>query len=100
MDLRFAALLPLALATAACSQPPFIDRPLTGTMRLAKEIPNTVFVCYNASSTTPAEVTALAREECGRTGRVAEFVTQTYYQCRLLVPTRAEFRCVVPPPGP
>ncbi|MBF0563363.1 MAG: hypothetical protein HQL37_15435 [Alphaproteobacteria bacterium] len=99
MNFRLAILFMVALTTAACSQPPFIDHPSTnGSMMPAKEIPGQIFVCYNPSSSTLADATALAQEACALTEQTAVFVDQTRYQCRLLVPMRAEFRCDPPRP--
>ncbi|MFN3075607.1 MAG: hypothetical protein ABT940_01770 [Alphaproteobacteria bacterium] len=82
------------LIVTSCAPAPFIDHENTGSMRLSRDLPDHVMVCYNSSSSSPAEVITLAQEECGRAGKKAKFLRQTYFQCRLLTPTRAEFTCV------
>lgn len=94
--------LALALALSSCALDPFVDEQMTGTVRIAKiaaNRQNLLEVCYNASYTTPQAVVALAREECNRRKQGSDVVLlgQTYWQCRLLIPTRAYFRCLPPP---
>ncbi|MDE2230400.1 MAG: hypothetical protein KGL11_15365 [Alphaproteobacteria bacterium] len=54
-----------------------------------------VSVCYSRLAATPAQVTAVAAEECGK-GEAPELVDQgvDLMACPVLIPTRATFRCI------
>lgn len=84
-----------ALLLAACAAP-FVDRRReAGTVEpIGESTPDRVAICYNAATTTPAEIMAIAREACAETGRTPRLVAQTLWQCRLLQPTRVYFECV------
>ncbi|MEO5373005.1 MAG: hypothetical protein H7840_01870 [Alphaproteobacteria bacterium] len=109
VPLRIIAVLAASWAVGGCSLRPFVDEPVTGTEKVLKpkqREEDRVYVCYNAAYATPEEVTDLARQECARTGKEARLLGQTYWQCRLFIPTRAHFECVSsaqapePEPGP
>lgn len=89
----------LALPVSGCGGlEPFVDEFRTGTERMVdvkQMTTDLIDVCYNAGYTTPARIWELAREECALRGnRTPRYIGQFQYQCRLLIPTRARFRCV------
>ena len=52
-----------------------------------------VKVCYAKSKATPAQIVALAREECGRFGLAAKLSKQRPFYCPLRTPIAAVFVC-------
>lgn len=98
---RLAVLGVVLVAVAACSgAPPYVDRPYEINRELA-DFPEgppvtagtQVTVCYKKSSATPAEIRALAYEECARGNLNATFKEQTLNVCPLMTPNAAIFTC-------
>ncbi|MBO6520532.1 MAG: hypothetical protein JJ900_08700 [Rhodospirillales bacterium] len=89
------------LGVAACSgAPAYVDKPYEINRENADfpEGPpivhgSQVTICYKKSGTTPAQIRALAEEECARGNLNATFTEQTYSLCPLLTPTAAVFSC-------
>ena len=52
-----------------------------------------IYICYAKSNATPAQVRAVADEECGRFGFRAVFIGQNYELCPLATPSAAGFTC-------
>lgn len=99
---RIIPIVAVVLMVGGCSLQPFVDEPLTGTDKLVQakhRQEGNIYVCYNSSYTTPKEVAEVAREECARTGKVPRLLGQTFWQCRLFIPTRAHYVCVPPEPS-
>lgn len=80
---------------SACSLSPFVDvRREAGTTDLVgRSTRETVAVCYNALTTTPAAVRAVAEQECAKQKKHAVFIRQTEASCRLLLPAHAYYAC-------
>ena len=55
-----------------------------------------VEICYNKKSTTPKIVTQMAKDECGRFGKVAYFVSNGDLTCSIGSPAKAIYRCLCP----
>lgn len=99
--LRRSAVSALALAalmlTSACSGA-FVDRRReagAGALTyVGQSEPDAPSICYNSWTATPRQVVALARDVCAARGEDAAPVRQTVFDCRLLYPTRADFKCV------
>jgi len=53
-----------------------------------------VNVCYSKGATSPRQINELARDECRRFGKTAQFREQSYQVCPLLTPIAAIFDCV------
>jgi len=95
------ALASLSLLSACASDDgAFVDRrrdatypTLTYVGRSTLDAPS---ICYNSWLTTPERVLGLARAVCAESGRVAVLTEQTFFDCRILYPSRADFRCVDP----
>lgn len=102
--MRVSAIPVLALAAlvAACGQgslPPFdtVPRPPPAG---AHEDFSRIGVCYNRETTTPRQVVAVARRNCGP-GTTPWLIEQdTHGICPLLTPTRATFACLKPGMAP
>ncbi len=101
MDIKLPLLGLVLLGVAACSDaPPYVDRPYEINRELATfpEGPpvtagTVVTVCYKKSGATPAEIRALAYEECARGNLNATFKEQTLSACPLMTPNAAIFIC-------
>jgi len=98
---RIAGSLALAslLALAACSSDgAFVDRRRDAghpsLTYVGKSKPDAPSICYNRWQTTPEQVVALANEVCAERGQVAVLKNQAVFDCRVLFPARANFRCV------
>lgn len=89
----------VALALAGCGTKPFVDgrREAGQIAPVGASTPDRVAICYSSHSSTPAEILALANTECAKTARTAQFDGQQDFQCALLAPTRAFFKCVAKP---
>ncbi len=92
-----AALLP---AAAGCDWPdPYVlsidefNRSSPNFGRQPEDL-ETVSICYNGQRTTAEEAMDMARAECGKYGKVAQFVDQSLFKCSLLAPTRVNYRCL------
>ena len=55
-----------------------------------------VEICYNKKSTTPKIVTQMAKDECGRFGKVAHFVSNGDLTCSIGSPAKAIYWCLCP----
>ena len=95
----------LALSVAGCADiPPYVhnkeefNRSSAGFGKAPKDI-GEVTICYNKGDTTPREIVALAKAECGKFNKVARFVTQRRLTCPVLTPISAEFICEAPEPS-
>lgn len=94
----------IAVTVVGCSAPdPYVWRPYT-IDRDHEFFPNgpvldnesVVEVCYSNRSATPALLTQIAKDECGRFGLSARFVGQDYGLCPLVTPIAAQFECQGP----
>lgn len=90
------AALALCLFLGGCGVKPFVDgrREAGQTTMVGVSNPDRVAICYSSQSSSPAEVRALAQAECAKTDRVATFDGQDSFECALLAPARAYFKCV------
>jgi hypothetical protein len=83
----------LCLALGACSQlAPTEAAPAAGPNGIPDA--NEVGVCYSSSASTPAQVAALATDQCP-TGTKAKWMSQGWDldACPVLMPVRATFEC-------
>ena len=55
-----------------------------------------VEICYNKWSTTPKILTQMAKDECGRFGKVARFISSRDLACSIGSPAQAIFWCLCP----
>ena len=55
-----------------------------------------VEICYNKRSTTPNIVTQMAKDECGRFGKAAHFVSHGDLTCSISSPAKAVYICLCP----
>lgn len=98
--LRWILAAGLAFAATGCGQTqPYIYKAdeFNRESKTFAERPQTISVlelCYSSLFSTPEEVRAMAREECGKYGKVAEFRYQEHGVCPLLTPTHAIFACL------
>jgi hypothetical protein len=53
-----------------------------------------VTVCYSKRATTPRQIATIARNECAKFGKTAQFNGQSYSKCPLLTPIAANYECV------
>jgi hypothetical protein len=53
-----------------------------------------VTICYNGAGTTDKQVAEMAQQECGRFGKVARPIEETFGECPLLTPVQARFACL------
>lgn len=99
--MKFPILILTLLSVAACSGgAPYVDRPYAINREVATfpDGPEIVAgsklaVCYAKSNATPAQIRALAYEECAKGGLGATFVEQYYDTCPILTPIAASFVC-------
>ena len=91
----------IAITVAGCSAPePYVWRPYT-IDREHEYFPSgpvlenlsVVDICYSNRHATPALLTQMANDECGRFGLSARFVGQDYGLCPLVTPIAAQFEC-------
>ncbi len=101
--LKFISLLFLVFFIGGCSLfKPFVDRRREAgaktpeTLYVGESTPENPAICYNKWFASYAEVKKLADEECVKngTGTRAEPVRQTYFTCRVFLPTHLYFKCV------
>ncbi len=88
----------LALATA-CARPAYVHHGgefNRSSSDFGKDVIDIeqVTVCYSSRGSTPAQVRALATEECAKVGKTAQFVEQNYANCPLQTPVSAIFSCL------
>jgi len=97
----FAVVLAMVTGLGACSTPPFVHQPdefnraAAGFGADVTDI-SEVTICYSAYSSTPGQVSSLARDECAKFGKTAVFINQTNDTCPLLAPVSANYSCVGP----
>lgn len=91
----------VAITVAGCSAPePYVWRPYT-IDREHKFFPNgpvlenqsVVEICYSNRNATPTLLTQMAKDECGRFGLSARFLSQDHGICPLVTPIAAQFEC-------
>ena len=94
----------VAIIVAGCSAPePYVWRPYT-IDRDHVYFPNgpvlenqsVVEICYSHRNATPALLTQIAKDECGRFGLSARFLGQDHGLCPLVTPVAAQFECQGP----
>lgn len=94
--------LVIILTISACSLvDPFVDRRRNAGERdvsklyVGKSKPDAPAICYNILRTNAKELQVMADEECKKqkTGQKAEFVKETYFTCRILLPNHVYFIC-------
>lgn len=94
----------IAVTVAGCSAPePYVWRPYT-IDRDHEFFPNgpvlenqsVVDICYSKRNATPEVLTQMAKDECGRFGLSARFISQDHGLCPLLTPIAAQFECEGP----
>ena len=92
----------LALSVAGCADvPPYVynkeefNRASTNFGKEPKDI-SEVIICYNKGDSTPQQIVALAKAECGKVGKAARFVKQRRLTCPIMTPISAEFACDAP----
>jgi hypothetical protein len=90
------AIIATALMLGGCASAPFVDgrREAGQVAPVGVSTPDRVAICYSIRGTTPRDVLELAKSECAKTGRTAQFDGQDEFRCALLTPTRAFFKCV------
>ena len=91
-----ALFLGLFLFLGACAQfQPFIDsrREAGTTEPVGQSTPDRIAVCYNGWWNDSAEVERLAEEGCAATNRKPVADGRKLFNCRLLTPTTAFFKC-------
>ena len=54
-----------------------------------------VEICYNSRSTTPAVIGRMAKEECAKYGKIARFQSHEYLECPIATPVQAIFSCTL-----
>ncbi len=94
-------LLATLLCSCASQFGPFVDRRReaggfsNGTLYVGKSTDNEPAICYNKLYTSFEEVQKLADEECvkNQTGNHAVPTKETWFTCRLLVPSHYYFKC-------
>ena len=92
--------LSTALLASACTGPDaylFIAEEFNReSPTFAKKAENidSVTVCYNKSGTKPEIIVKMARTECARFNKKAEFRRQTLNICPLITPVGAVYDCV------
>lgn len=92
-------LIGLLALTAACAQPAYIhhatefNRSSPGFGKDITDI-DRVTICYSSRNATPAQVRALAVDECAKFGKTAQFQRQEYFICPLSTPVAASFSCL------
>lgn len=90
------------LFLSGCALEPFIDRRRNPGVQDVRRLysgpskPNAPVVCYNALVTSDETLQQMADEECVKeeTGVKAELVEKKHFEGRLLLPSRAYFKCV------
>ncbi|MBN2753109.1 MAG: hypothetical protein JXQ84_10420 [Rhodospirillaceae bacterium] len=93
-------LLLLPILLSGCGNGAFVDRRREAGQPtltyVGESTPNAPSICYNRLLATPADVIALARTVCAKTGTVPVLRGQTSLDCRIFYPARANFQCVAP----
>lgn len=87
-------------AVAGCSQVrPFVDsRREAGQVNpVGQSRPDYIAVCYNPLWSDSAEAAQLAASACATRSKQAVFDKASPFNCRLLTPTTAFYRCVSSP---
>ena len=96
---RIFVLSGLIALLSACAQPAYVHQ----AGEFNRNLPNfgkdvtdieSVIVCYSSRGSTPAQVRSLARAECAKFGKTAQFEEQDYGNCPLPTPVSAHFSCL------
>ena len=96
----------VAITVVGCSAPdPYVWRPYT-IDREHENFPegpilasgSVIAICYTNRNATPALLTQMAKDECGRFGLSARFNGQDHGLCPLVTPIAARFACEGPTP--
>jgi hypothetical protein len=97
--LRAIAPLLSAIALAACGGTPTVTSNPVEAERVDRQI---VSVCYQAASTTIAEIEEVARGACEKEGSGLRFWRhdRVFNNCPATKKTRASYICLPPPPKP
>ena len=95
------ALLLVFWLCACSNQEPYIfnaDEFNRNSPNFAKELKNRskLEICYDKWSTTPAILAQMAKDECGRFGKVAHFIKSEYLGCSISSPAQAVYWCLCP----
>ena len=83
----------------ACGQTaPFVDarREAGQLYKVGQSTPDRVAVCYRFWDSQREEILRMAEQECAKTGRIPVFDEKKIFNCRLVSPNTAFFRCVSP----
>jgi len=92
-------LIGLLALTAACAQPAYVHHAAEfnrSSPEFGKDITDIdrLTICYSSRGATPAQVRSLARDECAKFGKTAQFLQQEYFVCPLSTPVAARFSCL------
>ena len=99
--LKLSIFIFLCVLVSACSQvTPFEDRrrePGTEYIYVGDSKPGKPAICYNPLFYSKETITNQADELCkaNKAGTHAEIIDVDYFNCRLLVPAKAYYKCVV-----
>jgi len=88
----------LALTTA-CAQPAYVHQAAEfnrSSAQFGKDITDidSVTICYSSRGATPTQVRTLAKDECAKFNKTAQFLQQEYFVCPLSAPVAASFSCL------
>ncbi len=91
----FASLFFIFSLTACSEFRPFIDtRREAGMVQpVGQSRPDRIAVCYNPVWDNESDYEGLARQACAEQGKIAVYDTTAYFNCRLLLPNTAFYRC-------
>lgn len=89
----FFSLIPILFLLIGCS--PYIDsRREAGVAHLVGQShPPLIAVCYNGLVSDEIELQNLANAACSKTKKPAQRIETRYFNCTLLTPNTAIFRC-------
>lgn len=99
--LKLSTLLFLCVLISACTQfSPFEDRrrePGTDYIWIGESKPQKPAICYNPLFYSKENILERANEICQNNNAKshAEFVDVDYFSCRLFVPSKAYYKCVI-----
>ena len=97
--LRLAMVIVGAAALVSACTAPYVDSRREAGQKLPVGPSNKdmVAMCYAPERTSRADLQVLADSECAKTGRIGKFDHETRWNCTLLAPNRAFYRCVAKP---
>ena len=99
--LKLSILIFLCAIVSACTQlTPFEDRrrePGTQAVYYGSSRPGKPAICYNPLFYSKEDILERANKMCQeqKAGTHAEYVDTDYFSCRLLIPSKAYYKCVV-----